>query len=124
MLLKVDSPLSNIDLAVVTVDTPIYVNFKVCKYLKELKIPFVGGGYNHALMTVYDDVNSYQQQDLQWKSYSKNLISPSFGPTNFEIAGLISNKALQCLWGVKKGFDFGIVQTADSRILPRSYKIE
>ena len=125
-LLIDNSPLTESNFAVVTVDTPFHVNLRVCEFLQKNMIPFVGGGYNHASMIIYDDASLLPQasSNSSWKSLSNRFISSSFGPSNFEIAGLVANRVLQCIWNVEHRGHLGVRQTADSRVFPRRFEIE
>jgi ThiF family len=120
-----NSCLMNIDVAIISVDTPLGVNIKVGKFLEQIGVPFVGGGYSHSTMVVYDEISELKDEDendlVKWKPCANRLIAPSFGPSNFEIAGLVSNRALQII--SKLGLNrFGSGQSSNSKNFPRIYE--
>ncbi|MEZ4979090.1 MAG: ThiF family adenylyltransferase [Chitinophagales bacterium] len=96
---EINSIVKNIDLLIITADEPDGIEFRLHKTAFEKGIPSISGGYANNLSKVFSNLGSKIEDTILSAKVERFPFSimPSFGPTNTELAGLISSLATQYL---------------------------
>ena len=93
----INTHLQKCTVALVTADDPMNLYYTAIAYAKKRKIPLLSCGYfmDRARITILGSKNTIKENQTYFKL--PNAIAPSYGPTNMELAGLVSSLLLQVI---------------------------
>lgn len=115
----------DIDLVVLSADEPIGISNTIERKIKQLKLntSIIHAGYagSRLGLSIYNKNNNFSENKtdtIQWVRHN-DFIAPSYGPSNVELAGLLSSLAIFDIAGLKIPNNFKMLW--DSQNFPREY---